>query len=168
MTSESPESSSDSDSESKAEILIPRSHQQSPVWVIQGRREDDTEQGRGQLTEQPQPQPRPQPRPCPCPHICQQPPETGDVGEAEISSIADAVGNQGGLEAMGEADAPEQVVHPEADTNEVPRNMEDGLEAGDGSAGVQLTTQSGEIEAQVDPPRRRNPRRGKQVDTTKT
>ena len=81
---------------------------------------------------------------------------------------SDAVGNQGGLEAMGEADAPEQVVHPEADTNEVPKNMEDGLEAGDGSAGIQLTTQSGEIEAQEDPPRRRNPRCGKQVDTTKT
>ena len=72
------------------------------------------------------------------------------------------------MEALEEADTPEQVIHPEADTNEVPGNMEDGLEAGDSSAGVQLTMQSGEIEAQVDPPRRRNPRRGKQVDTTKT
>ena len=147
-TSESSESSSDSDSESEAEFLIPGSCQQCPVQVIQGCHEEDAEQERSQHTEQPQLQPRPQQ------HIHQPPPETGDVGEAEISSIADAVGDQDGLEALGEADVHEQIIHPEADTNVVLGNMEDGLWAGDSSVEVRLTMQSGEIEAQVNPPRR--------------
>jgi hypothetical protein len=49
----------------------------------------------------------------------------------------------------------------------VPGNTEDGLEAEDSSVEVRLTMQSGEIETQVDPPRCQNPRRGKQLDTTK-
>jgi len=56
----------------------------------------------------------------------------------------------------------EQVVPPEADTNEVPGNTEDGLEAGDGSREVRLTMQSGEIETQVDPLRHQNPKCNKQ------
>lgn len=60
--------------------------------MIQGRREEDAEQGRSQHTEQPHPHPRP--------YIRQPPLETGDVGEAEISSVADAVGDQGEPEAL--------------------------------------------------------------------
>jgi hypothetical protein len=45
--------------------------------------------------------------------------------------------------------------------------MEDGLEAENSSVEVPLTMQSGEIETQVDPPKRRNPRRGKQSDATR-
>ena len=152
-TSESPESSSDSDSESEAKILIPRSCQQCPVQVIQGHHKEDAEQKKSQHTKQPQLHPHPQPCPCPCPCIHQPPPETGDVREAEISSVADAVGDQGGLEALEEADVHEQIIRPEDDTNVVLGNMKDGLGAGDSSVEVQLTMQSGEIEAQVDPPR---------------
>jgi hypothetical protein len=44
--------------------------------------------------------------------------------------------------------------------------MENGLEAEDSGVDVPLTMQSRGIETQVDPPKRRNPRWGKQSDTT--
>ena len=125
-TPESSESSSDSDSESEAEIPIPRSRRQRPVRVIQGRCEEAAEQERCQHTEQPQPRPRPRP----LPRTHQPPLETRDIGEAEISSIADAVGGQSEPEVLQEGPGS---VQQEAGTSLVlPGVMEDGLEAEDG------------------------------------
>jgi hypothetical protein len=61
----------------------------------------------------------------------------------------------------------EQAASPEADTNVVPGNTEDVLEVEDSSVEVRLTIESGEIDTQVDLPRHRNPRCGKQLDMTK-
>jgi hypothetical protein len=104
-TPESSEGSSDSDSESEAEIPIPRSRRQRPVRVIQGRLEEATEK---EHTEQPQPQPQPRPRPRPLPRRHQPPFETRDIGEAEISSIADAVGGQSEPEVLREGSVQER------------------------------------------------------------
>ena len=97
-----------------------------------------------------------------------QPPlETRDIGEAEISSIADAVGGQSESEALQEGSVQEQAISPECGTSLVPGIMEDGLEAENSGVEVPLTMQSGEIETWVDPPKCRNPRWGKQSDSTK-
>ena len=157
-TPESSESSSDSDSESEAEIPIPRSRRQRPVRVIQGCHEETTEHERSQHTEQPQPRP----------HMHQPPLETRDIGEAENSSIADAVGYQSEPKVLQEGSVQEQAISHEYGTSLVPGIMDDGLEADNSGVEVLLMMQSGEIETRVEPPKRRNPRRGKQSDATRT
>jgi hypothetical protein len=151
-TPDSSESGSDSDSESEAEILIPRSRRQRPVRVIQGRCEEAAEQERSQHIQ-------PRPRPRPLPHMRPPPLETGDDGEAEISRVADAVGDQNEPEVLQEEDTREQAASPKSHTNLLPRVMEDDLEGEGRSLEARLTMQSTEIETRVDPPRRRNPRR---------
>jgi hypothetical protein len=61
------------------------------------------------------------PTPMPTPTYVHQPPlETQDIGEGEISSVADAVGGQSEPEDLQEGAYTEQAVSPESDTNLVP------------------------------------------------
>ena len=49
----------------------------------------------------------------------------------------------------------------------VPGVVKDGLEAQQRGVKLPLTVQSGDVETQLEPPRRQNPKRGKQSDMTR-
>jgi hypothetical protein len=168
---QSSESGSDSDLESEAEILIPRSRQQHQIRVIQGCREDvpvqeenqeiTAEDNRNQPTEQPQP------GPCPQPHICHQPLEAQDVGEAEELQ-GKMAGEENGDGASQEGGGQEHASSPKIRTNLVPEVLGVDFETQERRIEVPLMVQSGKIENQVEPLRRQNPRRGKASDTPNT
>ena len=167
-TAELSERDSDSDSESEAEIPIPRSRRERPVRVIQGRheglavREMDGESAArdegNQRTE------RPRPRPLMRNHI----PEIRDEGEVGTSGDIISTGERSEADLEQEEFGCEHDIGTKCDANLVPRMMEGGLGIQVEGIEVAPTMQSGDVEPQVGPSRRRNPRRGKQSKMEKT
>jgi hypothetical protein len=150
-------SSSDSDSESEADIPMPRSCRQCPVRVIQGHREEVAEDKRNKPPEQVRPRP----------HMLHCPLEMRDVGEVEAFSDANAVGGGNEPETLRDGGG-EHAIYPEVRTDLVPGVTEGSLEAQGQGIEAPSMVQSGENENQAGPLRRRNPRSGKQSDTTDT
>jgi hypothetical protein len=147
----SSDSDSDSDSESEAEVPIPRSCRQRPIRVIQGRHE-----GVGEVEGNERVQPRPRPR------MRNHPPESQDAGEdreveAPESGGVDAIGGDGPGTLRDEG-GQGHVLGPEVGINLVPTVVEGGLETRNRDIEVPAMVQSGEIETEVGPARRRNPR----------
>jgi hypothetical protein len=161
------ESSSESDSESEAEIPIPRSRRQRPVRVIQGRREElavremDEEGVAEDETDQPAEQPPPRRRPR------QRPIQTRDDGDVEASSGANAI-NRDNEPAMQDGGEREHGIGARFGVALASGVRAGGSEVQDRGIGVLSTMQSSEMESQGGPPRRQNPRRGKQSDNTNT
>jgi hypothetical protein len=102
--------------------------------------------------------------------MLQCPPKTQDAREIEASSDTSVVSVRGGRcepEALHEGGEWEWDRGPETSINLVPGVMEDCLDAQDTDVEMPLTTQSGQMETQADPPRCQNPRCRKLSDTTK-
>jgi hypothetical protein len=98
--------------------------------------------------------------------MCKSPLEAQDVGGVEEPHDGDAVegGNKPGiLQDRGEE---EHAIGPEIGIDLIPGVTESGLETQDGSIEEPSRVQSDKIEAQAGQQRHRNPRRGKQSDTT--
>jgi hypothetical protein len=154
---ESSGSSSDTSTVSEGEIPIPRSRRECPVRVIRGRHEEVAEDERIQPVERERPHPRPLMR--------SRPPESQDIGEVEAEESNDMIDGPGALQ--GES-SQGRAVGPEVRVGLVPEVMENGLEVQGRDIEVPAMVQSGEIETMAGPSRRRNPRRGVQLDTTNT
>ena len=152
-SAESSESHSDSDSESEAEVPIPRSRRQRPVRVIQGRHEYAAEEVRDEPIEQAQPHPRPRPRP----RMPNRLPESQDDQEEEVSESGGrdtAAGDESGT-LQGESGQRRNG----NGIGSVPVVVEGSLEGQGGGIEAPAEVQPADIETQVGPPRRRNPRR---------
>ena len=112
---ESSWSSSDTSTVSEGEIPIPRSHQEHPVWVIQGHHEEVAEDKRIQPVEWECPHPHP--------HMYNCPPKSQDIGEVEAEESNDMIDGPGDLQ--GES-SQGHAVGPEVRIGLVPEVMENG------------------------------------------
>ena len=162
---ESSGSSSNTSTVSEGEIPMPRSRRERPIRVIRGHHKEVAEDERIQPAEQLRPRPHPRPHP----RMCNRPPESQDIREieAEESSDMDVVEDDR-PEALQAESGQGCAVGPEVRIGLVPGVMEDGLEMQGRDVGVPAKLQSGGIETMAGPSRRRNPRRGVQLDTTNT
>ena len=157
-------SSSSSESESEAEIPMPRSRRQRPVRVIRGHdreatgeaNQDTAEDDEGNEHTEPS-----QPRPCPCPR----PRVRRHSQDIEASGDAAQRENEWGASRGNER---EHNMGAEIGIVPLTGATEGRLEAQDGGIEMRLALQSAEIENQVGPSRRRNPRRGNPSGATNT
>ena len=93
------------------------------------------------------------------------PPERQDIGEVEAEQSSDMDDGPGALQGVS---GQGRAVGPEVRIGLVPGIVEHGLETQGRDMEVPAMVQSGEMENTAGPSRRRNPRRGVQLDTTNT
>ena len=129
-------------------------------------------------SDQPPEDIQPPPRPCPHPHAHARPqmpnhlPEGQGLGEdrdadvSESGGIDAAVGD--GLGTLQHEGGQRHTIGHEVGIDLVLGISEGGLVAQEGGIGVPAKVQSRDVDTQVGPSRRRNPRRGNQLDTTTT
>jgi hypothetical protein len=92
--------------------------------------------------------------------------EAQDVGGVEEPCDGDVVEGENKPGMSQDRGEEEDTIGPKIGIDLVPGVTESGLEAQDGSIEKPSRVQSDKIEAQAGQQRRRNPRRGKQSDTT--